>query len=186
MAVDTTAVYIDFEVLKTNSCKSLKVLDMSNWSIAESDGAYISILTPGNTKPINHVFQKNQINSYNVVSLNLSDIVDYSSLTPLPDGIYTISLMRCLDDPNEVTKYWLQDCQIRCQVARKLISVDLICTPCRKELLKEIQDIILFLDAAQAQTDSCNVSKAMEYYRYASTLLERISESGSTTSCKTC
>lgn len=185
MAIDTSITNIDFEVLRTNTCKTLKVLDLSHWTSSDTYAAYISILTPGSTRPIIHIFQKDTINRFNTNNLELSDVTDYSTLGALPDGIYTITLQRCLDDTKIVTKYHLQDCQIRCQIARKLISVDLTCTPCRKELLKEIQDIMLFLDGAQAQTDLCNVNKAMEYYQRASTLLDRITDTNST-GCKNC
>lgn len=185
MALDTSVVNIDFEVLNTNTCKVLKVLDLSHWATSESEVAYVSILTPGSTVPIIHIFQKDKINKFNVSSLGLSDVTDYSTLGSLPDGIYTITLQRCVGDTKAVTKYHLQDCQIRCQIARKLISVDLTCTPCRKELLKEIQDIMLFLEGAQAQTDLCNVNKAMEYYQRASTLLDRITDTNSA-GCKNC
>lgn len=176
MALDTSAVNIDFEVLRTNSCKSLKILDLSHWANAQDDAAYIEITTPGQVNPVTHVFQKGKLNVYNTSNLNLSDVQDYSFLGALPDGIYKITLLQCQDDPLAVTKYHLQDCQIKCQVARKLIAIDLTCTPCRKELLSQIQDIMLFIEGAQAQTDKCNVNKAMEYYQRAVKLLDRITD----------
>lgn len=185
MAIDTSLIHIDFEVFKTNTCKVLKVLDLSNWASATEDAAYIEILTPGSTIPVTHIFQKNRLNIYNSNNLGLSDVTDYSLLAPLPDGIYTLTALQCQNDPLAKTRYHFQDCQIRCQVARKLIAVDLTCEPCRKELLKEIQDITLFLDAAQAHADVCNVKKAMELYRRASTALNRISDdtSGGCSNC---
>lgn len=184
MAIDTSVVRIDFEVARTNSCKSIKVLDLSHWASAQDDAAYIEILTPGSTKAVTHIFKKDKLNIFNVSNLNLSDIKDYSTLTSLPDGMYQITVLQCQNDPLAVTKYHLQDCQIRCQIARKLIAVDLTCEPCRVDLLKSIQEIMLFLEGAQAQTDVCNVNKAMEYYRRAQTLLERISDTnGSDCSC---
>lgn len=177
--IDISVINIDFEVLRTNTCKALKVLDLSHWATSEDDAAYLQIWTPGASSPITHIFQKGRLNRFNTNTLELSDVSDYSYLGPLPDGIYKLVLLQCEDDPLAVTKYHLQDCQIRCQVSRKLISIDLTCQPCRVELLKEIQDIILFLDAAQAQTDACNVNKAMEYYRRANTLLDRIQDSHS-------
>jgi hypothetical protein len=182
MAIDTSYIRIDFEVLRTNSCKFLKVLDLSNWAAGAEHPSYIEITTPGASKAHTLVFQKEKLNIYNSNNLNLSDVTDYSSLSSLPDGIYKLTILQCANDPNAITKYHLQDCQIRCKVARKLISVDLLCEPCRGELLKEIQDITLFLDAAQAQADKCNINKAMEYYRRASTLLDRVSD-GSCTDC---
>lgn len=185
MAIDTSVLNIDFEVYRTSGCKFLKVLDLSNWASSEDIAAYIQITTPGGVEPVTHIFQKGRLNVFNANNLQLSDVSDYSSLGALPDGIYKLVVLQCQDDPFAVTKYHLQDCQIRCQVARKLIAVDLTCEPCRKDLLKEIQDIILFLDAAQAQTDVCNVNKAMEYYRRANTLLDRISDSNDS-GCHTC
>lgn len=183
MAIDTSAVLIDFEVLRSNSCKALKVLDLSHWANAADDASYIEITSPGQTKAVTHIFQKEKVNIFNVSNLNLSDVKDYSSLGALPDGIYTITVLQCQNDPLAVTKYFLQDCQIRCQVARKLIAVDLICTPCRKELLGEIQEIMLFLEGARAQTDRCNVNKAMEYYNRAQTLLDRITDNPDNSQC---
>ena len=77
-----------------------------------------------------------------MANLGLSDVKDYSSLTNLPDGIYTITIERCQDDPKATTKYHLQDCNIRCAIVKKLIAIDLICAPCRKELLEKIQDVL--------------------------------------------
>lgn len=181
-----TNINIDFEALKTKNCKVLSVMDCSNWSIAEDETAYISILTPGAVTPVSNVFVKHQINLFTAVNLHLTDDINYSSLAALPDGIYEISVMRCQDDPKGVTKYHFQDCVIRCQLSRKLLAVDLNCEPCKTELLKEIQDIWLFLDAAQAQADQCNPNKAMEYYRRAATLLDRISDSGNSYPCNNC
>lgn len=160
-------------------------MDCSNWSIAEEDVAYISILTPGSITPVTNVFSKHQINQFNAINLGLTDASNYLNLPVLPDGIYEITVMRCQDDPKGVTKYHFRDCLIRCQLSRKLLALDLNCEPCKKELLKHIQDIWLFLDAAQAQADMCNANKAMEYYRRAATLLDRISDSGSS-SCGDC
>jgi hypothetical protein len=181
MAIDTSEVYIDFDIVRSNSCKSLKVWDESHWPTSQDEGAYIEITTPGAIKPVNHVFEKGRVNIFNVVNLNLSDNTDYSSLGNLPDGMYTVTVLRCEGDPKAVTKYFLQDCILRCQVAKKLISVDLLCNPCRRELLEEIQDVFLFIEGAQAQTDRCNVLKAMEYYQRASLILSRISD---TKNCK--
>jgi len=180
-----TQVNIDFEVLKTKNCKILSVMDCSNWSLAEDTTAYISVLTPGSTIAVDNVFTKNQINNLTAVSLKLTDITSYSSLPALPDGVYEVTILRCQGDSKSVTKYHFQDCVIRCQLAKKLLAVDLNCEPCKKELLKEIQDIWLFLEAAQAQADQCNPNKAMEYYRKAATLLDRITDS-SDSSCGSC
>lgn len=189
MALDTSLIHIDFEVLGGNNCKVLKVIDESNWPIPP-DGlipiSYISILTPGSVKRVNHVFQKEKVNLFNSNNLNLSDVHNYAYLAPLPDGIYTITVERCQDDPNAVTKYHFQDCQIRCALARRIIGIDLTCQPCRKNLLDEILDIQLFLDGAKAQTDKCNPVKAMEYYRRASMLLSRLSEPGDDRNCTNC
>jgi hypothetical protein len=183
MAVDTSLVHIDFEFIRTNSCKSIKILDTSNWANAENDPSYVEITTPGRTQSVTHVFQKGRINIFNVVNLNLSDVVDYSSLTPLPDGMYKVTVLQCQDDPLAKTQYYLQDCQLRCNIARKLISVDLTCSPCRVSLLRELQEVMLFLEGAQAQTSKCNVNKAMEYYQRASTLLNRISDKNEKCNC---
>ena len=177
MAIDTSKIYIDFEVLRTNTCKALKILDLSNWASAELDMAYITVLTPGSTIPVILSFQKGKLNILNTNNLNLTDVKDYSNLTALPDGIYTITVSQCENDPFAATKYFLQDCTLRCQIVRKLISVDILCDPCRKELLKDLMDILLFMDAAQAHTESCNINKAMECYQRAALLLSRISDS---------
>lgn len=179
-----TNLHIDFDFLKTKDCKTLKIIDQSNWSIYASETAYIQIKTPGATKCISLVFQKEKINIYESNNLGLTDVRNYSSLGVIPDGIYEVTVLRCENDSKAVTKYFLQDCLIKCQLAKKLMSIDLGCEPCRKDLLKEIQDITLFLDAAQAQVDNCNVNKAMEYYRRATTILDRISDSDS--NCTSC
>ncbi len=186
MAIDTSVVNIDFDIIRTNSCKSIRVLDLSHWANAQDDAAYIEIVTPGNIKPVTHVFQKDTSNVFNNSNLNMSDVKDYSYLGALPDGMYKFTVLQCQDDPYAVSKYFLQDCVLKCKIARKLISVDLTCEPCRKELLRDIQEIMLFMDAAQAQADKCNVNKAMEYYRRALLLLDRITDNPDNAGCINC
>lgn len=194
MAIDTSVLNLDFEVLGcTTNCKVLKIADLSNWGPAALNPTYIDVTVPGATVPVTNLFFKNQINVLNTNNLQLSDVTDYSFLGNLPDGTYQICVRVCMGQTDDlqpiyksVCKYFLQDCQIRCAIARKLLAVDLTCQPCRVELLEKVLDIQLFLDAAHAQIDNCNVNKAMEYYRHASTLLERLSEPGNTKGCKNC
>ncbi len=198
MAIDTSVLNIDFEVLSgSTNCKVLKVIDLSNWASTINDPAYIHITTPGNTEAVTNFFDKKKVNTFNSNNLELSDVDDYSYLAPLPDGIYKICVSQCLGETpgqgiytaitEDVCKYHFQDCQIRCEIAKKILSIDLTCSPCRKELLSKILDIQLFLDAAKAQADKCNPKKAMEYYNRASLLLSRISDPGqSGAGCKNC
>jgi hypothetical protein len=183
MAIDTSKILLDFEVYRTNSCKVLKLLDLSNWATAEADLAFVSILTPGSTVPAVLPFQKHKLNVFNTNNLGLSDVTDYSYLGPLPDGMYTITLLQCEGDPYAVTRYHLQDCQLRCQVNRKLIALDITCSPCRTELRNDVEEILFYLDVAQANSDACNINKAVECYQRAATLLDRISDNSG---CKNC
>lgn len=186
MAIDTSALNIDFQIITgSTNCKHLMVVDSSNWGPAILNPSYIDITTPGSTFPVSVLFQKQVINTFNGNNLNLSDVSDYSSLPNLPDGAYQICVRVCMGtdgngDPiyQQVCKYWLQDCQIRCRLAQKLLAIDLACDVCKRDYLNEVLEIQLFLDAAQAQIDNCNVNKAMEYYRRAAQELERLKEPG--------
>ena len=165
--IDTSVLNIDFEVLGCSSnCKSLKILDLSNWGPAILNPSFVDITTPGSTFAVTLPFEKKVINVVNGNNLNLSDVTDYSSLGNLPDGAYQICVRVCMgpDAFQTVCKYWLQDCQLRCKLNRKLLSIDLTCQPCRTNYLEEILEVQLFLDAAQAHIENCNVNKAMEYY----------------------
>lgn len=185
MSFDSTSVYLDFDIQRTVNCKVMKVEDLSHWATELNNVAYIQITTPGLTKPVNLIFQKEKLNRFNSSNLNISDVHDYSSLGPLPDGLYTITLLRCEGDPLAVTKYFLQDCQIRCEITRKIIGIDLSCSTCRDSLLDKLADILLLLDAARAHSERCNPSKAMELYQRASKILDRIKEPGEG-SCYSC
>lgn len=186
MAIDTSVLNIDFEVLGcSTNCKSLQIADTSNWGPAIMNPSYIDITTPGSTLPVTVLFQKQVINRFNGNNLNLSDVSDYSFLPNLPDGAYQICVRVCMgvDGQNNpvyetVCKYHLQECQIRCRLAQKLLAIDLSCDVCKRDYLNELLEVQLFLDAAQAQIDSCNVNKAMEYYRRAAQELERLKEPG--------
>ena len=188
MAIDTSVLNIDFDVNHcSTNCKVLQVSDLSNWGPATNNIALISITTPGSNTPVENIFQKHKVNVFNSNNLNLSDVTDYSSLGIIPDGVYKICVKTCItpniDPPTspptidfeETCKYVLFDCSLRCRVSREIISIDLNCSPCRATLLAELQDVLLFLDAAQAQVANCNATKAMELYRKASQLLDRIS-----------
>jgi hypothetical protein len=188
MAIDTSALNIDFNVLGcSTNCKHIQIADLSNWGPAIMNPSYIDITTPGSTIPVSLLYQKQVINSFNGNNLNLSDVNDYSSLPNLPDGAYSICVRVCMgvdaqSNPiyERVCKYHLQDCQIRCRLAQKLLAIDLACDVCKRDYLNEVLEVQLFLDAAQAQIDNCNVNKAMEYYRRAATELERLKEPGET------
>lgn len=198
MAIDTSILNIDFDVLGcSTNCKHLQITDLSNWGPAILNPSYIDITTPGSTFPITVVFQKQVINHFNGNNLNLSDVGDYASLPNLPDGAYQLCVRVCMGvdaDNNpvykQVCKYWLQDCQIRCKLAQKLLAIDLACDVCKRDYLNEVLEIQLFLDAAQAQIDNCNVNKATEYYRKAAEELDRLKEPGETrqhrTDCPDC
>ena len=196
MSIDTSVLNVDFEVLGcSTNCKVLKVVDLSNWGPTYGNPTYIDITTPGSTIAITNIFQKNQVNVFNTNNLNLSDVTDYSHLGNVPDGIYQICVRVCLgvdaQSPpqpiyNTTCQYFLQDCLFRCQIARKLLSIDLTCQPCRTKLLEEIQEIQLYLDAAQAQIQNCNVNKASEYFQRAQVLLQRLKAPGEAEGCKNC
>ena len=201
MALDTSTLRIDFDVLPSGTnCKVLKIVDLSNWASLISSPSFVDITTPGQTVPVSTTFYKGQINLLNSNNLQLSDVTDYSALANLPDGAYKICVKVCMgsipsttEPPlpptpvfEEVCKWHLQDCQIKCKIARKLTSVDLTCQPCRKYLLEYLREINLYLAAAHAQIDDCNVNKAMEYYRRATELLERLNEPGSNNPCRNC
>lgn len=186
MAIDTSALNIDFNIVGGGTnCKYIQVLDLSNWGPAILNASYIDILTPGSTIAVSLPFQKQVINNFNGNNLNLSDVLDYTSLPELPDGAYVVTVRVCmgLDGSNNpiyqsVTKYWLQDCIIRCAIARKILAIDLDCDVCKRNYLNDVLLVQLFLDAAQAQIRNCNVNKAMEYYRRAWEELERLQAPG--------
>lgn len=189
--IDTSVLNVDFEILGCSSnCKSMKIVDLSNWGPAIMNPTYVDITPPGATSPVSNNFQKGQINVLNTNNLQLSDVTDYSFLGNLPDGVYQVCIRVCMGEDTTQTppvaqfrttcKYHLQDCMIRCAIDRKLLSIDLTCQSCRKELLDDLMDIQLFLDAARAQIDNCNVNKGMEYFRHASVLLERLQKPGNT------
>ena len=177
MSIDTSVLRIDFDIINcSTNCKALQIVDLSNWGPASMTTSIISITPPGSPTAIDNIFQKEKVNVFNTNNLGLTGITDYSSLPVLPDGIYKICVSVCVGEETvQVCKYFLQDCEIKCKLSRKIISVDLNCSPCRSSLINELQDVDLFLDAAQAQVQNCNPNKAMEYYRKASQMLDRIS-----------
>jgi len=200
---------IDFEILGCSSnCKSLRVLDLTNYANYSLSPVYIDIIAPGLQFPTSRNYQRNAINTFNTNDLGLSDVTDPAYLGNIPDGIYKVCVRVLLGyvsplAPNATPspiqtsvytdpvyadncKYWLQDCELRCAIARKLLSVDLTCQPCRKTLVVDLQEIQLFLDAAQAQVENCNVNKAMEYFRRATKLLERLTNPSKDGGCKDC
>ena len=184
MALDTSRLSIDFEILRgSTNCKFLKIADLSNWGPAALSPSYIDITLPGNSIAVSLPFQKGVINLFQSNNLGLSNVNDPASLANLPDGAYKVCVKVCMGTDlsgaplyEEVCKYYLQDCQIRCKLNKKIIAVDLTCESCRRDYINNVLDIQLFLDAAQAQIEFCNVNKAMEFYRRAAEELERFNE----------
>jgi len=109
-----------------------------------------------------------------------------TSFTDLPDGIY---ILRYSVSPNELVYVEYNHLRITCalnKIQAIYCDIDLgACTPPDKTQarLTEIQTIEQYLNAAKAYVEFCHQpSKGMELYRYAMTLLNKIS----CTSCKTC
>lgn len=162
---------LNVEPLETCDCKTIAILDTSYYPVAPLNPT-LTIEMPGFV-PILFSFVTGQVNTYNSYSLGLSSSNTIENLMDLPDGLYTLTYSV---DPNDMlfqTKSYMRTCQIEYMFAQKFARTVNYCET-DSRYMRKLQQIEVLIEGAKANARVCNPTKAVELYRKANELLDRL------------
>jgi hypothetical protein len=162
---------LNVEVIENCDCKTLSILDTSYYPVTPESPTLV-IEVPG-FKEIQFPFQVGQVNIFNSYSLALSSSNTISSLLDLPDGLYTLTYSVCPNDELYTVKNHLRTCKLEYKFAQEFAKTVNVCDIDSK-FMKELQRIEVLIEGAKANAKVCNPEKAVELYKKAKELLDRL------------
>lgn len=174
MAYPETSPRLDFTIVDTHNPLTIAIADISfypsNFSVTNPT---YEILPPAFPK-VAVTYAQGEVIFLNSNNLNITCVGDPSQLTNLPDGIWRIrqSIASAIDFNLE--KSFLRTLQLEQKFGRAFLRTDLVeCNlDVRREQMKILDQVYLYMQAAVAAGNQCNYILAMKLYRYADKMLE--------------
>jgi hypothetical protein len=123
--------------------------------------------------PVQFNFVAGQVNTYNSYSLGLSTINTVDSLIDLPDGLYMLTYSVSPNDQLFETKHYLRTCQIEYKFAQEFARTVNFCD-IDSRFMRDLQRIEVLIEGAKANAKVCNPQKAVDLYKKANELLQRL------------
>lgn len=162
---------IDFQILDTYDPRVLLVADSSDWAFIESKPSIIEIIIPGRKAPVVTYFDKKTVNIFNSLTLAVNCISGCSPLefVDLPDGIYNIKLKGSPSTLYCKERYYLRDINLRLRADVLYLDLDIYGND---NVIKSLQNVELFLKAANAQARYNNPNQAIALYDKAKEIVE--------------
>lgn len=170
---------LSLEVPDTNNPRVFRVFDTSLYSnLLDITCGTLSITSPGFNEPVNIEVLPNFNLILNACTLGIQAHGCGNHSERLPDGIYTIRYSVSPNDKVYVEYLYLRETQMLNKYFAQLCQVELAaCEPAAdvKELLKELNLIKSFLDAAKAKVEVCgSPGQGMELFIYAQKRLAKL------------
>jgi len=162
---------LNVEPLETCDCKTLAILDTSYYPVTPTNPTLV-IEVPGFV-PVQFNFVAGQVNTYNSYSLDLSTINTVDSLIDLPDGLYMLTYSVSPNDQLFETKHYLRTCQIEYKFAQEFARTVNFCD-IDSRFMRDLQRIEVLIEGAKANAKVCNPQKAVDLYKKANELLQRL------------
>jgi hypothetical protein len=172
---------LNIEPLEVCDCYTLSLLDTSHY-VTTPENLRLDITVPGFSLMRFEDISPNQVNIFNSYSLGLTNTNTYDTINELPDGIYEVTLAICPHDTLYETKYFLRTCKFEYRLSNFWAKVVSICDT-ETKIFKEIEKIEILLKGAKANAQICNTKKAVDLYRKADELLQRLEYADSGCNC---
>lgn len=171
---------LDFEVIESKSPKILIVGDFSEWSQLYQKPSILKITLPGSNKPSSHNFIKKSLNSYNSVTLGLTNVQPCKeNYADLPDGIYFLELLAS-PSTYKFSRYYLKLDRTRLKLDEIYIKSGFEYDPKDKKFREDMADIEFLLRVAEARTREGDIKNAKRDFDEAIKIMNSYSE------CKNC
>ena len=164
---------LDLTILDTYSLTSIGIIDLSTYQVSPTNVS-MEITPPGGWNKVNVVFTPRAVNIYNATHFNIDCGL---TLPPLPDGVYNMKYSVAPNQTNWVEKSFMRVAQLTAKYERIFLSVDSKCEcngDMRSKLKEQLRNIRLLIDGSVASANQCDILTAMDMYRKAWTLLDKI------------
>lgn len=170
---------IGFEIIESMNDKKLLFLDTSEY-FEQPESPLIEITLPGFSKYFVIPYISNDVTIITSGSLGLTDILQRSDNSILPDGIYKIKQKICPYKYIWFVKYFLRTTIIDFQIKQLFNAFDELPNPTKEDikLKKEITDIFIFIESAKADAELGHTERGQKDFQIAqkkvSKLLEKL------------
>lgn len=154
---------LDFEIIQTNSEDKLLFLDTSVY-FETPESPLLEITLPGFSKYFTVNYQPNIVTVLTSNTIGLTNILENSCNSVLPDGVYKITQKICPYQYLWITKYHLRTTMLDCQINLLFTFFDELENPTKQDiqLKKDITDILIFLESAKANISKHNTERGQK------------------------
>ena len=167
---------LDFYVEEVLNPKVMIIKDASyyNPEITPTGGLLV-IQYPGSDVYISFSIGINFTYKINSNTLGITNVVQQSQLSDLPDGLYTIRYSICPNDELFVEYKFLRNVKqlIRYNNLYCSLQVEKCDHKSYKEAIEKLREIKSYIDAAVYKANCCQYDKAIELYDYACSLMDK-------------
>lgn len=176
----TQDINLEFQIVPTHDPKKLIIVDTSIWSLIKDKPAIIEIILPGESHPITHYFDKNQVNVFNSINLGYNCSPHKSSdYLNLPDGIYQITI-KGSPDSFSFSRDYLKSDSTQLEFDKFVNSNNLLCNDISDEIMSKINAIQNHLSFADSNARVGDFCQAQEHLFKAQKLITKLK------GCRTC
>lgn len=169
--------YLNFNILDTHSCKTMAILDISQYRDSDNvEGKVLQILPPNDLPLVETNYNQSAITLINSNTLNITKVAQAQYLQDLPDGLYTIKISICPYDKNWAEDKVFRTCQIWCKFYKAFLKAETnSCSSCTGlKVYEQIKKAEEYLLGVEANVRDCNYTDASKNYEVANNLLDRI------------
>ena len=165
---------LDFQIVPTYDPRLIIVYDNSYWASIADKPSIMEVTLPGYTNSVVHYFEKNQVNTFNSINLNMNcpsgDCNEDFELNNLPDGIYHLKLIGSPDTYN-ISKYYLKTSSLQLDIdSLYIMKAD------DEKVFDKIQKIESIIKYAEAALRKGNINLSSVLYKKAKKEVDRLKE----------
>ena len=169
---------LSFDILKTNNCKLLAILDTSTYSSEVTDGNLMQIQLPDKQTIVELPYTKEGVTILNSNNLGYTNVNDPKWYETLPDGVYTIKISVCPRDKFWAEKDIYRTCNLECKWYNAFLKLDVKdCQKCySEEKLNKLNLAWTYIQGCIANANNDNLNTATELYSAADKLIISIND----------
>ena len=163
---------LDILVLNTYSKLTLGIADISTYPASPPiANPTITIDIPNGFGNVSLPFTPNSFNVFNSILLGLSDPT--LPLTPIPDGVYTLTYAVDPASINFVTKTIMRKEILQEKYHNAFMKLDMMeCDgPIKKQAKEDLSSIYFFIEGSVAAANNCAIDEANKLYNQADKML---------------
>jgi hypothetical protein len=168
---------LSFDILDTNSCKTLGLYDTSFYSSNQTiANATLQVISPFDDEPVELDYYKNAITILNSNTLKITNVLDTDLLVDLPDGLYTAKISICPEERFWFEKSWYRTCLLECKYDKAFLKLNVqSCDSCfSPEKLQKLERARIYIYGVKTNATNCNVKEADKLYKAANKILDNL------------